>query len=121
MVPTYTLSPGPTKGTSLVASRIASGSTPVASGSSVPRCPTRRVPSQRRAASTTSCDVQPTGLSTTRKPIAPGRSMLRAIADLPEQRQRVRALGQRRIVQEVQLGRAAQRELPREAAAQEAG
>jgi hypothetical protein len=52
-------------GESLVASSARTTSTPVASGSRVPPCPTRRVPSARRARATTSCDVRPSGLSTT--------------------------------------------------------
>src|SRR4051812_43012250 len=43
-------------------------STPVAIGSSVPACPTRRVPARRRNLPTTSCDVHPAGLSTTTSP-----------------------------------------------------
>src|SRR5690606_41320183 len=93
IAPRYALGSTETNGTSLVASRTASGSTPVACGSSVPRWPTRRVPNQRRAASTTSCDVPPAGLPTTRKPLGPGpssarRRPLRLIAQLAEQRQR---------------------------------
>src|SRR5580692_340272 len=45
-----------------------SGSTPVAEGSSVPRCPTFRVPANRRILLTTSCEVQPRGLSTMMTP-----------------------------------------------------
>src|SRR5580658_786404 len=45
-----------------------SGNTPVAEGSSVPRCPTLRVPAKRRILLTTSCEVQPRGLSTTMTP-----------------------------------------------------
>src|SRR5436305_15113351 len=45
-----------------------STSTPVAIGSSVPACPTLRVPMIRRARATTSCDVMPAGLSTIRRP-----------------------------------------------------
>src|SRR3954470_5873625 len=45
-----------------------STSTPVAIGSSVPACPTLRVPMIRRARATTSCDVMPAGLSTITRP-----------------------------------------------------
>jgi len=51
-------------------------STPVAMGSSVPAWPTRRVPARRRIRATTSWDVHPAGLSTTRSP--GGASLLRA-------------------------------------------
>ena len=56
------------QGTSFVASPTATTSTPVAIGSSVPACPTSRVPSARRTAPTTSWLVGPRGLSTTRTP-----------------------------------------------------
>src|SRR5450830_308390 len=45
-----------------------STSTPVAIGSSVPACPTLRVPARRRIRATTSWLVQPAGLSTTTSP-----------------------------------------------------
>ena len=45
-----------------------SGRTPVAIGSSVPRCPTERSPQMRRTLATTSCEVIPAGLSTIRMP-----------------------------------------------------
>src|SRR5690348_15457222 len=41
---------------------------PLAAGSSVPVWPTRRSPSARRTLATTSCEVGPTGLSTTNRP-----------------------------------------------------
>src|SRR5438876_6590280 len=44
------------------------GNTPVASGSSVPKCPTERCPKMRRTRLTTSCEVRPAGLSMTRTP-----------------------------------------------------
>src|SRR5690349_7983060 len=55
-------------------------STPVASGSSVPACPTRRCPYSFRMRATTSCDVCAAGLSTTTSPsckattLTPGRA-----------------------------------------------
>src|ERR1700733_8110893 len=44
-------------------------STPVAMGSRVPACPTRRVPASRRIRATTSWEVMPPGLSTTTSPL----------------------------------------------------
>ena len=44
-------------------------STPVASGSRVPACPTRRCPKIRRQRATTSWEVQPASLSTTTRPV----------------------------------------------------
>src|ERR1700757_12752 len=44
-------------------------STPVAIGSSVPACPTRRVPASLRIRATTSCEVSPDGLSTITSPL----------------------------------------------------
>src|SRR6516165_2654422 len=49
---------------------IISGKTPVAMGSSVPRCPIDRCPSRLRHRATTSCEVQPEGLSTTITPFS---------------------------------------------------
>jgi hypothetical protein len=47
-------------------------SNPVAIGSSVPACPTFRVPSDRRTTSTTSWEVIPDGLSTSTSPSGAG-------------------------------------------------
>ena len=58
--------------TSRVARPQASGSTPVASGSSVPVWPMRDSWRARRAAATTSCDVRPGGLSMTITPSSIG-------------------------------------------------
>ena len=57
-----------------------SGSTPEANGSSVPPCPIRRVCARRRTSATTSCDVGPAGLATTRTPSIPGASGWRGTA-----------------------------------------
>src|SRR4051812_7583260 len=65
---------------SFVARSTPTTSTPVAIGSSVPACPTLRVPSSRRTRPTTPCDVSPEALSTTRTPEgAPERSAGRVV------------------------------------------
>ena len=51
-----------------------------ANGSSVPPCPIRRVWARRRTSATTSCDVGPAGLATTRTPSIPGASGWRGTA-----------------------------------------
>src|SRR5690625_550358 len=58
-----------TQATVLVASPKASGSRPVASGSSVPPWPTLRASRSRRTRLTTSVDVMPDGLSMTSQPL----------------------------------------------------
>src|SRR2546423_10669932 len=68
MSASYTLSPFPKNCARRVARPITSGSTPVAIGSSVPRCPTFLVCASRRMRLTTSWDVHPDGLSTTITP-----------------------------------------------------
>src|SRR6266851_3536529 len=60
------------KRASRVARPTTSGSTPVAPGSSVPVCPTRRSPRTLRSRAATSCDVGPAGLSTTSNPSIDG-------------------------------------------------
>src|SRR5690606_23188456 len=57
--------------TSRVARPRKSGRTPLANGSRVPPWPIRRVAARRRTRATTSCDVGPTGLATTRIPSRP--------------------------------------------------
>src|ERR1700693_2418268 len=48
------------------------GNTPVASGSSVPACPTRRAPVRRRRRLTTANEVSPAALSTFKTPAGNG-------------------------------------------------
>src|SRR6185312_9222051 len=66
--------------TVLVASRSASGSTPVASGSSVPPWPAFSASSARRTAATARLEVMPKGLSRTSQPCSGTPRRLRAIA-----------------------------------------
>src|SRR5260370_10817522 len=66
--------------TVLVASPSAIGSTPVASGSSVPPCPAFSASSARRTAATARLEVMPGGLSRTSQPWSGTPRRLRAIA-----------------------------------------
>src|SRR5260370_25833769 len=66
--------------TVLVASPSAIGSTPVASGSSVPPCPAFSASSARRTAATARLEVMPGGLSRTSQPWPGTPPRLRAIA-----------------------------------------
>jgi hypothetical protein len=74
IVASYSFSAPAKNCASRVARPTSSTSTPVAKGSSVPVCPTRFSRSTRRARATTSCEVQPSGLSMMSMP-----SMLRPI------------------------------------------
>ena len=75
----YSLSPLMRNGTSLVASPTQMGRTPVAIGSSVPVCPTRRSPSTRRTSATTSNEVMPPGLSMTTTPFIARQRLAQAL------------------------------------------
>src|SRR5690349_13171755 len=66
--------------TVLVASPSAIGSTPVASGSSVPPCPAFSASSARRTAATARLEVMPRGLSRTSQPWSGVPCRLRTIA-----------------------------------------
>lgn len=68
IVPTYSFSVSARWPSSLVARSMPRTSTPVAIGSSVPACPTRRVRAIPRIFATTSCEVKPDGLSTMTRP-----------------------------------------------------
>ena len=72
IVASYALSVSVRWPSSRVARLTPSTSTPVAIGSSVPAWPTLRVPASRRTRATTSCEVNPAGLSTTTRPDALG-------------------------------------------------
>src|SRR4029077_16498966 len=67
-VPTYSLSSLMSKSCTFVPRPTVSRSKPVAIGSSVPQWPIFFVPSCRRASATTSCDVIPSALSTSKTP-----------------------------------------------------
>src|SRR3974390_3494576 len=82
--------------------------TPVASGSRVPACPTRRWPKMRRQRDTTSWEVQPASLSTTTMPVVAARPRSAGVATVvtvnvtgaaPAVVRGVVALGGRRIVE----------------------
>jgi len=64
----YTLSDAIRYSLTRVAWPTHTSSTPVANGSSVPACPTRLILRTRRIQATTSCEVQPCGLSMFRMP-----------------------------------------------------
>src|SRR5580704_8356023 len=78
-----------------------SGKTPVAEGSSVPRCPTLRVPAKRRILLTTSCEVQPRGLSTIITPSKLARSTTFKLTE----RRRCRLIGMRYAIRVLLRGR----------------
>src|SRR5580704_13184840 len=78
-----------------------SGKTPVAEGSSVPRCPTLRVPAKRRILLTTSCEVQPRGLSTIITPSKLARSTTFKLTE----RRRCRLIGMRYAIRVLIKGR----------------
>src|SRR5213075_877470 len=67
-VPTYSLSSLISKSCTFVPRPTVSRSSPVAIGSRVPQWPILLIPSFRRATATTSCDVIPSALSTSRTP-----------------------------------------------------
>src|SRR5205807_9305234 len=67
-VPTYSLSSLINRSCTFVPRPIVNKSNPVAIGSSVPQWPTFLIPSWRRASATTSCEVMPSALSTSRTP-----------------------------------------------------
>ena len=64
----YSLSESSRKRENLVASPRQSGSTPVASGSRLPVCPTLRAPNSRFTRCTASLELKPAGLSSTTTP-----------------------------------------------------
>ncbi len=76
--PSYVFGRSPRNRSNRVARPTPRTSSPVAIGSSVPACPTFRVPSVRRTTSTTSCDVIPPGLSTSSSPSGSVTSRRRA-------------------------------------------
>ena len=77
--PSYVFSASARWPSSRVALSTPTTSTPVAIGSRVPAWPTRRVPASRRILPTTSCDVQPAGLSTMTRPLGGGVRRARSV------------------------------------------
>src|SRR5205085_12337284 len=86
-----------------VARPTSTGSTPVASGSSVPAWPTRFWPASLRTLATTSCEVQPLRLLTFRIPVTSGLLMLALLFDLPHQAHDAVASRQRPVEDEFQM------------------
>src|SRR5687768_10507670 len=119
----YTFGSPSRYGRSRVVRPVSSTRSPVANGSSVPACPMRRSPNERRAMATTSCDVIPAGLSTSTSPSVEGLLVGgdAAITDLLEKcldASRSRDAG---IGLEHELGREAKAERPAQARAQMRG
>ena len=85
-MPAYSFSVSARWPSSRVAFSTPTTSTPVAIGSSVPACPTRRVPASRRTRATTSCEVRPAGLSTMSRPLVRGHRAPAARAAPPSRR-----------------------------------
>src|SRR4051794_8031876 len=91
-----------------VARPSSTGSTPPAIGSSVPAWPTRFWPARRRTLATTSCDVQPLGLSILRIPtrsVMSGVAMLAFLFDAAHELHDAIAAGERAIENELQTRR----------------
>src|SRR5712692_9882432 len=83
---------------SLVADSNRMGSTPVASGSSVPAWPTRRAPVSRRSRRTTANDVSPAALSTLRTPVLNGGRLRRSRLAGPASPSALRRAGKDRLL-----------------------
>src|SRR6185312_7983971 len=120
MVAAYTFGSPSRYGRSRVARPTRRTSKPVANGSSVPPCPTRRTGRARRAMATTSCDVMPAGLSTRTNPSIVGILIARRRID---GRRVVAQTREERFDARRVLGRfvAAELDFRREAQAQRAG
>jgi hypothetical protein len=114
MVATYVFASGAKYSASRVAGPTHTSSSPDAKGSSVPVCPTWRIPRERRTAATASWEVGPAGLSMGSTPRGPSR--LRVVRlrlagaglvvreRLAQQRLDPHRLGEHAVGLEVQLG-----------------
>src|ERR1700716_3719039 len=97
------------------------GKTPEAMGSSVPAWPTRFCDANRRTLATTSCEVQPFGLSTFRMPARSGLvAMLALLFDRPYPAHNAVSSSQGWIEDELEMRRIAQVEAFFEVAMEEA-
>src|SRR5512147_2065773 len=121
---TYSLAASRPCCANLVASPNSSGSSPEASGSSVPAWPAFSAPSRRFTACRTALELGPTGLSSSRTPSSLRRIGRRPLAlgrdDAVDQARETVAALDRRVVDEAQFGRRVHLHAVRELRAQEA-
>src|SRR5690349_9605736 len=123
-VNSYRLPPDSTSAMTFVASSRHSGNMPVAMGSSVPTCPALLAPKALRTRCRVPLDVRPRGLSMTMMPVGKTIDLVLVLVRLhgtvDETRELV-GMFDLLVVDELELGRMAQRERAADLTAQESG